>query len=154
MLHKRSALGAPHHNSMQRNEKEEKISTNMEDLSPVTRWQFLYCGFLQHSGLFYTTPLFAELTSHFIWFAQCFITCEEAAFIYFLYCRIPYNLAAENGFSKNNVSVLHRLPGVCTTVLECVSHCLELHSPEQNTIQPLCLFSRQEVELRINVKLT
>lgn len=58
----------------------------------------------------------------------------------FFYCYTCYSLAAENSFSKNNASVLHGPPGVHTTVLECVCHCSELHSPEQNTIQPWFVF--------------
>lgn len=83
----------------------------MEGGRPLPSYQVAFCGFLYHSGLFYTTPLFAELTAHFIRLAHCFITCEEILFIFFLYRHTCYNLAAEKGFSKSNVSVLQGLPG-------------------------------------------
>lgn len=100
----------------------------------------------------FTTPPFAEFTSHFLWLAHCLITREEAFFV--LYCHTLYSLAAENSFSKNNMSMARGPLGVRTTVPECVCHRSELHSPEQHTVQPLCLFSCQGAELKINTKLT
>lgn len=89
----------------------------MEGGRPLPSYQVAFCGFLYHSGLFYTTPLFAELTAHFIRLAHCFITCEEILFIFFVPPHM-LQLSSREGLLKEQCE---RATGAARCVPQCLS---------------------------------